>query len=470
MNTPLRFGTDGWRGVIGDAFTFGNLERVAAATASILPSGPVVIGHDHRFMAQAHADRVAEVFSSAGFEVLRVRDPLPTPALSGLVVSHAAAAGIMLTASHNPPRFGGFKIKLCSGGSAPEEFTRQVEDALDVSPVRRMAADDARAAGRWTDIDFKQVYRHRVMKRLDMEALSTAPPLTIVVDSMHGTGNHLIADFLRDTPHRVITLHGDRDVLFGGMPPEPVAERLTALRQAIAEHGADLGVANDGDADRVAAMDETGQFLSALRITPLLAHHLITHHHEAGDLARTTANTLLLDRIAAAHGRQIHVRPIGFKNLAPLLEDGTALIAGEESGGIGVAGYLPERDGLLMALLLLEARVHGGRPLSKLLAALWREYGEFHYRRLDLAVPRPHAAAMVADLAAAPPDAVAGLPVTAVDVDDGTKLSLGDAGWIMIRCSGTEPVLRVYCEARSPEEVEQLLDEMARRVTPDPAS
>ena len=467
MCSRLQFGTDGWRGVIGETFTFRNLERVTQALVTVLspePGDRVVVGHDRRFLADAHADRVAEVLAGNGFLVLRAARPLPTPALSGLVVDHQARAGVMITASHNPPQFGGFKLKLDFGGSAPSEFTRQLEAQLSEGSVARLGAEEARGRRLWETVEFERPYFKRLAGRVDRQALAHAEPLTVVVDSMHGCGAELVATFLRETPHRVITLRAERDVLFGGAGPEPVPERLGGLQRAVREYGADLGLATDGDADRLAAVDETGRFLSAVQITPLLADHLITRRSEPGDLAKTTANTILLDRIAARAGRTLRVRPIGFKHLVPLLRSGSILIGGEESGGIGVAGYLPERDGILIGLLLVEMRASTGRPVSRLMDELWSRYGELHYRRLDLPVPADHARSAAQGLAAAPPESVAGLKVTGVAAEDGTRLELGTNAWVMVRCSGTEPVLRIYCEAGSADDVGRILDAVVARV------
>jgi phosphomannomutase len=465
---PLRFGTDGWRGIIADTFTLANLDRIAQATARALRSTDVtprvVIGHDRRFMASTHADRVAEVLVANGFSVLRTSSDLPTPALSGLVVDHEAALGLMLTASHNTADFGGYKVKSARGGSAAPQFTRLIESHLDREAPRRLAAAEARQRGMWHPVDFRPAYLARLGRRVDQAVLKASPRLTVVVDSMHGCGGDLIADFLADCGHRVITLHGSRDVLFGGQGPEPVQDRLTGLREAVLAERADLGIANDGDADRVAAVDEKGQFLSALQITPLLAQDRLVRCGETGGIARTCANTILLDRIAKAHDLPFHVHPIGFKHLVPSLERGDLLIGGEESGGIGVSNYLPERDGILIGLLMVEMRAARGLPVSLLLKELWETYGEFHYRRRDLRIPPARAHTIVSGLEQNPPDNLAGLAVTGTENLDGIKLLLGEDGWIMARPSGTEPVLRLYCEARTPELVEELLQSLGRHL------
>ncbi len=465
---PLRFGTDGWRGVIADTFTFANLDRMAQATARALGATEaprrVVVGHDRRFMAATHADRVAEVLAGNQFMVLRTNSDLPTPALSSLVVDHDAGCGLMLTASHNPASFGGYKVKSALGGSALPGFTRLIESHLDREQPVRLAAAEARKRGLWHDVDFAAGYGARLRRTVDGDILRGAPRLKIIVDSMHGCGGDLIAKFLDDYGHEVVTLRGDRDVLFGGEGPEPIPERLAALRQAVLSENADMGIATDGDADRIAAVDETGRFLSALQITPLLAHDRINRCGQRGDLARTCANTVLLDRIAEAHDLDCHIFPIGFKHLVPLLEEGRLLIGGEESGGIGIAGYLPERDGILIGLLLVEMLAARKLPLSALLTELWQTYGEFHYRRRDLQLPPRQGQALVERLRDDPPAHLAGVKVTGVDTLDGVKLLLGEAGWIMVRPSGTEPVLRLYCEARSPEIIDALLAAMARQL------
>jgi phosphomannomutase len=301
----------------------------------------------------------------------------------------------------------------------------------------------------------------RLSGKVDRDRIAAARPLKLVVDSMHGCGDRLIADFLADTPHQVVTLRSETDPLFGGAGPEPVPERLAGLRQAVLDRGADLGIATDGDADRLAAVDDTGRFLSALQITPLLADYLIRERGERGTLAKTFANTILLDRIAAAHGLPFKVFPIGFKHLAPLLESGELLLGGEESGGIGIAGYLPERDGILIGLMLAELTAATGQPLSALLQSLWQRYGEYHYRRKDLTLEPELGRRVVEGLLESPPAALAGIRVTGIEDLDGIKLLLGDVGWVMVRPSGTEPVLRIYCEARTPNEVDAILRETA---------
>lgn len=465
---PLRFGTDGWRGVIADTFTFANLERMAQATvrALVATGAPrrVVIGHDRRFMAASHADRVAEVLAGNQFTVLRTDSDLPTPALSGLVVDHNAGCGLMLTASHNPASFGGYKIKSALGGSASPGFTQLIESHLDREKPIRLAAAEARKRGLWHDVGFTAGYVARLGRTVNGDILRAAPRLKIIVDSMHGCGGHLIAEFLDDYGHEVVTLRGDRDVLFGGEGPEPIPQRLDGLRNAVLSENADMGIATDGDADRIAAVDETGRFLSALQITPLLAHDRLNRCEQRGDLARTCANTVLLDRIAAAHDLDCHVFPIGFKHLVPLLEQGRILMGGEESGGIGIAGYLPERDGILIGLLLVEMVAARKLSLSAILAELWLTYGEFHYRRTDLPLSHQRAQDLVERLRDNPPSHLAGVGVTGVDTLDGVKLLLGETGWIMVRPSGTEPVLRLYCEADSPGTVDALLMAMARHM------
>ncbi|MFQ5768830.1 MAG: phosphoglucomutase/phosphomannomutase family protein, partial [Acidobacteriota bacterium] len=442
----------------------GNLERMAQATAQVLSTGentgPVVVGHDRRFMAATHADRVAAVLAGNGLRVLRVNQPAPTPAISGLVVDEAARAGIVITASHNPPHYSGFKIKSEQGASAAPSVTDAIQSHLDEKSPILVPVAEARKSDLWETVEFRSGYLKRLARRVDRDIIGSAAPLTIVVDSMHGCGDDLIAAFLASTCHRVITLRATRDPLFGGAGPEPIPQRLKILRQAVLEHGADLGIATDGDADRLAAVDERGEFLSALQITPLLADYLIRDRGERGTLARTCANTIVLDRMATAHRLPFKVFPIGFKYLVPLLVKGELLLGGEESGGIGVAGYLPERDGLLMGLLLVEMRAAGSLSISQRLSNLRRLYGEFHYRRLDLPVSPAHGRALAQRLAAAPPAGLAGIKVTGVDQMDGTKLLLGEAGWVMLRPSGTEPVLRLYCEARTTQEVNSILEEI----------
>jgi phosphomannomutase len=460
----IRFGTDGWRGIIGREFTFANVRRVVQAICDHYRSQGArhaVVGYDNRFLARRFAEEACSVLLGNDLTVLLAEHPQTTPAVSCQVVKRGADFGLILTASHNPPTFQGVKIKTSSGASAGDDVTRSVEALVDRTAPRRLAPADGVGMGRLEFAPFTRAHLDRMTAVADLARIR-ASGLQVVVDSMHGVGGRIVEDLLAGSSTAVHTLRGERDPLFGGQPPEPTRSRLRPLLEAVPATGSALGFGTDGDADRVAAVDETGAFLSPLRLVAVLALHLIRRRGIAGGLAKTFANTLYLDRIAAAEGRPFHCLPVGFKHIANLLERGELAIGGEESGGIGFAGYLPERDGVLAGLLLMEAVAMAGKSLSALVADLTHEFGDYHYDRIDLPDPDGALQEAARRLAEEPPDRVGGLAVRNVDTLDGLKLCLGDAGWLLLRRSGTEPILRIYAEALSADRLRGLLEDGSR--------
>jgi phosphomannomutase len=376
------------------------------------------------------------------------------------VVDSGADFGLVLTASHNAPEFHGLKIKTAAGASADETVTAAVERQLDQTPVRMLSPAEGLGLGSLEVCSFTHAHRERLGAVADLPLLRAAR-LHVVVDSMHGSGGRIVEELLSGSTTHVETLRGGRDPLFGGQGPEPIRTRLGPLMEAVPRRRASLGFATDGDADRVAAVDDAGNFLSPLRLAAVLALHLIRRRQVPGGLAKTFANTLYLDRIAAAEGRTFHTLPVGFKHIAALLEGGELALGGEESGGIGFAGYLPERDGILAGLLLMEAVAMADKPLSSLVKELTDEFGDYHYDRVDLQDSAGTLLESLHRLAGSPPDRLAGLTVQGVDSLDGTKLLFGEQGWLLFRRSGTEPVLRIYAEASSAGLVRRLLQEGA---------
>ena len=452
--TSIRFGTDGWRGVMADDFTFDGVRRVAQAVADLIheeggASSPVPVGHDTRFLGARFAEAAAAVLEGNGLATLLPEAATTTPMVSCQVVAAAAPLGLAITASHNPPEWNGLKIKAAFGGSAPPELTDRVEALLGRRAPRRGRAPARRHP-------FLPAYVPRLTAVVYMEAVRLAG-LVAVVDSMHGAGARILEDLVRGRRARVTTLHAERDVRFGGGAPEPRPDRLDALRREVVQRRAHLGIALDGDADRIGVVDERGRFVPPLQVFALLALHLLRGKGWRGAIARTFANTLLAERIARHHGVPFHDLPIGFKHIARLMREDDVLIGGEESGGIGVKRYLPERDGILIGLLLLEMLAGGERRLSRRIVAMQAEFGAYDYRRVDLRLPPGRGRVAVERLRDAPPGRLAGQPVLGVDALDGVKLLLGDAGWILFRASGTEPVLRVYCEAAGARLVDRLL-------------
>jgi phosphomannomutase len=451
---PIRFGTDGWRGVIADDFTFDSVRVVAQALADLIheeghTASPVPVGHDVRFLSRRFAEAAAGVLEANGIATILPDAPTTTPMVSCQVVAAAAPLGVCITASHNPFQWNGLKVKAAFGGSALPEMTARLEALIGRRAPRPGRAPERRHP-------YLPAYVPRLQAVVDLQALRRSR-LRVVVDSMHGAGGRIVEGLLRGGRARVITLRAEPDVLFGGAPPEPKPENLALLAREVVRRRAHLGFATDGDADRIGVVDERGRIITPLQVFALLAVHLIETRGWRGGIARTFANTLLAERIARRHGLPFHDLPIGFKHIARLMLEQDILIGGEESGGIGVKRFLPERDGILVGLLIMDLLVAGGRRLSRRLARLEAEYGRYAYRRVDLPIPADRARRAVAELQAGPPSRLAGVTVRGVDCLDGVKLLLGDAGWILFRASGTEPVLRVYCEAESSALVDRLI-------------
>jgi phosphomannomutase len=468
--TIIKFGTDGWRAIIADGFTFANLERVAQAYAGYLrqqrsdelktagreSSSYVVVGYDRRFLSEQFARRVAEVLAGNGERVQMFREPVPTPLVSWAVREGGAAGGVMITASHNPCEFNGFKIKAPWGGSAPPETTQAVESLLDSSPPLREPLQELQGQD-VLDAAIKS-YRAQVESYIDLERIK-ASPSSIIIDPMHGSGGRWVESFLQHGRLDAETIRAERDPLFGGVHPEPIDRNLGPLKKRVSDRKAILGLATDGDADRLGAVNERGETMTMHEVVPLLLLHLARARGMSGGVVRTFSQSVLTKRIAAAHGLTLHETPIGFKYIADLMLKENILLGAEESGGIGVQGHIPERDGVLNCLLLLEAVLTAGKPPSQMVREMHGEFGEFYFNRRDLHVDVRRGQELVATLASTPPKNVAGYEVSGVETLDGTKLLFADESWLLFRQSGTEPVLRIYSEATRTSKVEELLDQ-----------
>ena len=470
--TPIHFGTDGWRAVIADEFTFSNLERISQAYARYLTVGPgqltttnespsrdalrrklVVIGYDRRFLSKEFAHRVAEIMAGNGLEILGFDHDVPTPLVSWAVRETQALGGVTITASHNPPEFNGFKIKAPWGGSASTSITTAVESYVDEGrPQRSKVAlefEESKAT-------ISSYYRH-VSDYIDLDLIGSVGK-RIVVDPMHGSGGYWVESFLRGTKIEIDTIRGERDPTFEGVPPEPIDRHLGALKTKVAATGALIGLATDGDADRLGAVNELGETMTMHEVVPLLLLHLIREKKMSGAVVTTFSQSVLTKRIAAAHDLKIFETPIGFKYIADLMLEHDILIGAEESGGIGLKGHLPERDGILNSLLLLEAVVAGGKTPSELVLDVQREFGTFFFDRRDLRMDVAAGQDLVNRVAVDPPVTIGDHKVSTVETMDGTKLIFADESWLLLRQSGTEPVLRLYSEATSRAKVQSLLD------------
>ena len=457
----IRFGTDGWRAVIADDFTFANVRRVAAAIARYVrqesePARGLVVGCDTRFLSPEFARCAAEVISAAGVPVWLSDGPTPTPAVSYAVVAKKTAGAVMITASHNPFRWNGVKFKAPYGGSAAPAIIQRIEAHLDRSDASSRSTEPAPIEM----VDLTTPYLERLKELVQLEKIR-ASGQRFVIDPMNGAGSGCIARLFDEArvPYREI--RGERNPLFPGFNPEPIEPHVEALRRAVLETGYEAGFATDGDADRIGAIDRTGAFVDPHKIFSILLQHLTEDLGKRGEVVKTFSTTQMIDKLAHKHQLPLHVTPIGFKYVCELMLTRDVLIGGEESGGIGVKGHLPERDGLLNSLLLAEVMAEKKKTLGELVADLSREFGPHFYGRIDLEVPLATAQRLVKQVAQGEFKEIAGLKVTSVEDLDGAKMRFGDSAWLLVRASGTENLLRLYSEAPSPEQVKKLLAEMS---------
>ena len=468
----IKFGTDGWRAVISDTFTFANLRLVAQAIADYVleeastgstGQPEVVVGFDTRFLSDRYAAEVACVLAGNGIIAHLTRADAPTPAISYAVVHKKAAAGVMITASHNAPRYNGLKLKAAFGGTALPEQADRVEAYLvrNQEAARGPNVMDYRVAldqGLIQLFDPAWAYYEHLSHMVNLDVIS-ASELRVVADAMYGSARKCIADMLARTRCRVYEIRGEMNPGFGGIHPEPIAHYLNALGAAIQAHHADLGLATDGDGDRIGAMDAQENFVDPHHIFALALRHLVEKRGWSGTVVKSVSTTRMVDRLASRYSLPLVETPVGFNHIADHMLKGDVLIGGEESGGLSIKGHIPEGDGVLMGLLLLEIVGAADAPLHELVADLQADVGPAHYARRDIPIRFPVAKKeMVARLTSDVPDSLTGEKLVEVETLDGVKYLLADESWLLIRPSGTEPVLRVYAEARSPESVQGLLE------------
>ncbi len=465
----IKFGTDGWRAVISDTFTFNNLRLVAQAIADYVRNEgsngrepEVVIGYDTRFLSDRYATEVARVMAGNSIVAWLTRADAPTPAVSYSVVEKKAAAGVMITASHNPPRYNGVKLKSAYGGSASPQQARRVEHYLEEAEAQArgpniMDYQRAMDQGLIRRFDPAWAYYEHLGRLVNLDVISNGE-LRVVADAMYGSGRGSFAGMLSRTRCHVHEIRNEMNPGFGGIHPEPIAKYLNALVAAIQTHHADVGLATDGDADRIGAVDAQGNFVDPHHIFALALRYLVEKRGWTGMVIKTVSTTMMVDRLAAKYGLPLKETPVGFNHIADYMLQGDVLIGGEESGGLSIRGHIPEGDGVLMGLLLLEIIADAGVPLHELVADIQRVAGPVHYARTDLRLRHPvDKGEMVARLTNGAPAHIGGVAVQQVDTLDGVKYRLVDDSWLLIRPSGTEPVLRVYAEAPTPEGVKALL-------------
>ena len=455
---PIKFGTDGWRGVIARDFTFENLKKVALAHCEVLRRkgfNKVFVGYDNRFMSENFAREVATVFYAEGFKVNLSPKAVTTPLVSWAVKYKGFDNGVMITASHNPAIYNGYKIKENFGGAATPEFIQEVESLIGkVDPSKEPLYDE----GSLSEEDFTEEYISAVRGQVNID-LFKEREITVVHDPMYGSSIGYLAKALENTKVSVAQIHAYRDALFGGRAPEPVEKNAQALKEKVKALGAFCGIMNDGDGDRVALVDEKGEFVNSQLVYALLMLHLLENKNKRGAVVKTVSTTYLADRIAKEFSVPLIETPVGFKHInRVILEREDVIFGGEESGGYGFPHFTPERDGLLSALYLLEMFLLKDKTPSEVIKELFNRFGEAYYRRIDLPV-EPKEKEKLKELIKNPPTTFAGRKVHKVNTIDGLKLIFENDAWLLIRPSGTEPLLRIYCEAPSVDEREEILSQ-----------
>ena len=465
----IHFGTDGWRAIIGEDFTPDNLNRVVAAAARIFKEeavaagrdadapGTLIVGHDCRQDAHAYAELAAQVAAGEGFNVLLTEDYCPTPTLCWSVAHNDdAVGGIMLTSSHNPAEYLGVKLRMADGGASPAEFTDRVGAALPPEPTDIL--------GPFQSADLMTDYLAALRELVDVEAIRDAN-LRVVCDPLYGAGRHYLAGLLRDMGVEVVEIHNAEDPTFAGLHPEPIQPWVDEGLAKVGELGYDALFINDGDADRIAAGDSRGNYVNAHRIITLLTKHMVDRG-ETGRVVSTVTASAMLDRMCRKLGLELVSTPVGFKWIYGEMEKGGVMIGGEESGGIGLPDHVKERDGLLMALLLTECMAQSGKDLGMLVDEMLADIGRLEFARRGLSITDEQMAHFRAETVPAyTADEIAGKRVLDVDRRDGVKLLLEGDAWVMMRPSGTEPLVRIYAEAATTDEVNELLDAAEAVVT-----
>jgi len=456
----IQFGTDGWRGIIADDFTFENVRKVSYAIARYVVRAEdaakgILVGYDNRFSSERFARAAAEAVTLTGTPVWLSEAPCPSPAVSLLVKQRKAAGGIMITASHNPARWNGIKFKASYGSSPLPSIVAQIEKELagvlaDGVPPLPVRGDLIHS------LDLLAPYLETLSGLVDWKKLR-ASGLRFVVDPMHGAARGLLTTLMRRNGIACDEIRGTRDPLFGGVNPEPIEPHVAALRVAVRAGAYDAGFSADGDGDRIGAMDRDGAFITPHQVFSILFWHLVATRELTGHLAKTFSTTKLLDKIAARYGRTVYEVPVGFKYICEMMLERDILLGGEESGGIGTKLYLPERDATAVALLLAEVMAWHGKSLGELVAMLHAEYGEHHYGRVDLELREGQKERAIEYFSAPKLQDFLDFPVVRRENMDGIKIYLGDAGWVMVRASGTERMLRIYSETTKPETTERIL-------------
>ncbi len=448
----IKFGTDGFRAVIADKFTFENISIIAHALAGYLKKRKndqihkgVIVGYDCRFLSDKFALCMANILSRCGIPVQMTKSPVPTPAISAYIRKNSLVCGVIITASHNPPDFNGLKIKNEFGASAEKSVTREIESLIK----KGYTAAKKKKAAKIEYVEVIRPYRAALKKYLNFSLLKKSR-FHVVVDAMHGSGAGIVEKILSNTGCIVNGIRTHRDILFGGVNPEPIADNLKPLKESVLREKADLGIALDGDGDRIGAICPDGSFISSHYAICLLLLHLIEDRGFSGKIVKSLNTTTLVDKIAQYYNLPLEIVPVGFKNIASKMLKEDILLGGEESGGIGFKGYMPERDGALSGLLLLEMMAYKGKSILEIISLMEKRFGKFVYMRRDLKVRLKKALPSLKH--------ILGKRVSQMQTYDGTKYILEDESWLIVRASGTEPIVRIYAESATKKYVRKLIE------------
>lgn len=474
MTVEIKFGTDGWRGVIADDFTYESVRVATQGIAQYLVSRPnpsAIVGYDTRFASDLFAREVSQVLAANGVKVHLIDAPAPTQVSTYAILDRKTAGGIVITASHNPYYFSGLKYKPEYAGSASPEVTNRLEEEIQRvqrgGRVRLVRYDDAVGDRRIEVFDPKPAYIAQVNRLVMLDRIKAAG-LRILHEPMYGASQGYVRALLNGGKTTVEEIHQERNPGFGGMHPEPIAQYMPEALERMRKGKFDLGIANDGDADRVGIIDEKGQFVNQLQVMALLMMYLVEKRGQKGDVVRSLTSTSMVDKLGERFGVKVHELPVGFKYLGPKMQEVDGLLGGEESGGFAFRGHIPERDGVLSGMMFAAMIVDYGLPLSKILDHLIELVGPHAYARHDLHLDRDEYAARRTELYGRlekdPPTEIAGGRVVRSRTDDGFKYYLADGSWVLVRFSGTEPLIRVYSEAPSKARVDQLLAALEERL------
>ncbi len=468
--SDIKFGTDGWRGKIAEDYTFDNVRRCAQGFATYLEEegcggAKVVVGYDRRFASEDFAAVAAEVMAGNGFHVLLTQGATPTPVISYSAVHHKAAGAINITASHNPPSDNGFKVRDEHGGAVDPAGLKRIEAAIPDSAdgVKRVPLEKALKEGGIEYLDPVPAYVGHLKDLVDVEKIKEAG-LKIVHDPMWGNGIGWFDQItLKGGTNRFVTIHNVRNPIFPGMKrPEPIPPNIDEAMKKVKEVGADIGIVNDGDADRIGFIDEHGRFVDQLRSYALLAYYMLEVRGDRGPIVKTISTTSMLNKLGEIYGVPVYETGVGFKYVAPKMVEVDALIGGEESGGYAFRRNVPERDGILAGLYMLDFMLSTRKTLSQLIEQLFELVGPHYYNRIDVRFPNEKRPEAKARMNAARPDKIAGLKVVGINTLDGYKFEMEDGGWLLVRFSGTEPIIRVYTETTREDLVQAILEEGLR--------